>query len=80
VIELRLGGDYWSKREVIQFADLTDWGKPVFDLNFSTIVHVRSFRLFYKIDNLLNRKFSYVPGYFSPGITFRWGFNWIIQR
>jgi hypothetical protein len=79
-IELRLGIDYWSRRGVIYFAGRTDWCREVVDLNFLTSVHVKSFRLFYKIDNLLNRNFSYVPGYYSPGITFRWGFNWAIQR
>ena len=39
-----------------------------------------SFRLFMRVDNVLNRKFAYVPGYFMPGLTFRWGFNWYFQR
>lgn len=79
-IDLRLGCDYWSRRGIIYFAGRSDWCREVVDLNFMLSVHIKSFRLFYKIDNLLNRNFSYVPGYFSPGITFRWGFNWAIQR
>ncbi|MBN1575339.1 MAG: hypothetical protein JW913_02225 [Chitinispirillaceae bacterium] len=79
-IDVRLGLDYWSARDSTQFAGRSDWHRPVLDLNFATSVHIKSFRLLYKIDNLLNRNFSYVPGYYAPGITFRWGIGWFIQR
>jgi len=41
---------------------------------------IRSFRIFLKVDNALNRKYHYIPGYPSPGITFRWGLHWFIPR
>ncbi|MBN1307823.1 MAG: hypothetical protein JXA18_07895 [Chitinispirillaceae bacterium] len=79
-IDVRLGLDFWSARDSTLFAERSDWHRPVLDLNFATSVHIKSFRLLYKIDNLLNRNFSYVPGYYAPGITFRWGIGWFIQR
>ena len=78
--DIRIECNYWSERERIVFAELTDWNRPVVDVNFIATAHIKSFRLVYKIDNLLNREFSYVPGYYAPGITFRWGFSWFIQR
>jgi hypothetical protein len=78
--DIGLEFNYWSKREAVLFAERTDWGQPIIDINFSTSVHIKSFRLMYKIDNVLNRNFSYIPGYTTPGITFRWGFSWFIQR
>lgn len=84
VFETQLGFDYWSEREPVEwmwsFADHTDeWYRPIYDVNLKITAHIQSFRLFYKIDNLLNIKQAYVPGYFSPGLTFRWGINWFIQ-
>ncbi|MBN1760413.1 MAG: hypothetical protein JW863_18945 [Chitinispirillaceae bacterium] len=78
--DIRLECNYWSEREPTVFADLSDWNRPVVDVNFIATAHIKSFRLVYKIDNLLNHDFSYVPGYYAPGITFRWGFSWFIQR
>lgn len=78
--DIRLECNYWSEREAITFAEATDWNRSLLDMNFIATAHIKSFRLTYKIDNLLNRDFSYVPGYYSPGITFRWGFSWFIQR
>jgi hypothetical protein len=43
-------------------------------------VHVKTFRFFSKIDNLLNRRIAYVPGYTLPGLTFRWGVAWFLQK
>ncbi|MCL2218312.1 MAG: hypothetical protein FWB94_00275 [Chitinispirillia bacterium] len=76
--EPELGFDYWSERDPFYFAGHTAWHHPVYDLNMKITAHIRSFRLFYKVDNLLNLKQAYVPGYFSPGLTFRWGLNWFI--
>jgi hypothetical protein len=83
--ETEIGFDYWSENEPFTLGSCpTDggyyygWNDPVFDLNVKVTAHIKTFRLFYKIDNLLNRKLSYVPGYFSPGVTFRWGINWFL--
>jgi|GEM_PF-1133495 len=90
-IDLRLNVDYWSERDQIRFAGhkissdpdtimFDDWSREILDINVVASVQIKSFRLNYKIDNLLNRNFAYIPGYRSPGITFRWGFSWFIQR
>jgi hypothetical protein len=79
-IDATLSFDYWSERDPVMFAGHSDWNVPIYNLNLEISTHIRSFRLFYKIDNLLNQRFAYVPGYYSPGITFRWGINWFIQR
>ncbi|MDR0307123.1 MAG: hypothetical protein LBI42_09845 [Chitinispirillales bacterium] len=78
--EALLGMDYWSRRDPVDFAGHRGWNVPIYDLNLKLSAHIRSFRLFYKADNLLNLRHAYVPGYFSPGLTFRWGVNWFIQR
>ena len=80
--EAALGMDYWSERDPVVFADIHEygWNAPIYDLNLKLAAHIRSFRLFYKMDNMLNMRHAYVPGYFSPGVTFRWGVNWFIQR
>ena len=78
--EAALGMDYWSEREPSVFARLYGWNNPIYDLNLKLATHIKSFRLFYKMDNILNTRHAYVPGYFSPGLTFRWGVNWFIQR
>jgi hypothetical protein len=72
--------DYWSERNPITFAGASDWNRPVYDLALEYTVHISAFRFFGKADNLLNRKFAYVPGYYSPGVTFRWGFGWYLQK
>ena len=77
--ETELGLDYWSERDPFRFAGYIGWNEPVYDLNLKVTAHIRTFRLFYKVDNLLNLRQAYVPGYFSPGLTFRWGINWFIQ-
>ncbi len=79
-IDAALTFDYWSERDQISFAGFQDWNNPICNLGLEATVHIRSFRLFYKVDNILNRRFAYIPGYYSPGITFRWGFNWFLQR
>lgn len=80
VIDLKLGCDYWSERDRVTFAGVSGWNRPIINVSFEAAAHIRSFRLFYKIDNLLNRNDAYIPGYQLPGITFRWGLNWFIQR
>ncbi|KMQ52888.1 peptidyl-prolyl cis-trans isomerase [Chitinispirillum alkaliphilum] len=77
--ESKLSFDYWSKQESVTFAGLDVWSSPIYNLNLSLSAHIQTFRLFYKVDNLLNRKHAWVPGYFSPGVTFRWGINWYLQ-
>jgi hypothetical protein len=79
-IDLRLGFDYWSVRDPVVFATLSDWNRPICNVSFELAAHIVSFRFFGKIDNLLNRKHAWVPGYWSPGITFRWGIGWFLQR
>lgn len=79
-IDVSLYTSYWSERDRILFAGKSNWNKPVIHPGLEIAAHIKTFRLFYKVDNLLNREFAYVPGYYSPGITFRWGFNWFIQR
>jgi hypothetical protein len=72
--------DYWSEREQVSFAGETGWNRPILDMGAEIAVHVSAFRFFGKIDNLLNRKFAYIPGYYSPGLTFRWGIAWYLQK
>jgi hypothetical protein len=79
-IESRVSLDYWSPRDTIDYAGITTWNREIYDLNLEIATHVRTFRFFAKVDNLLNRKFAYVPGYYSPGLTFRWGIDWYLQR
>ncbi len=79
-IDINLGFEYWSERDPITFAGRNDWNKAFYNLDLEIAAHILSFRLFYKVDNILNRQFAYAPGYYSPGLTFRWGFNWFIQR
>lgn len=79
-VDINAGFEYWSERDPISFAGRTDWNKSFYNLDLEITAHIKSFRLFYKVDNILNRKFAYTPGYNSSGLTFRWGFNWFIQR
>ncbi len=74
-----LGVVYWSERNPVDYAGITTWHRSIIDVNLKTTVQIKTFRLFYKIDNLFNKKIAYVPGYFMPGLIFRWGFNWLIQ-
>lgn len=71
--------DYWSVRDPVSFGGIDTWNRELFNLSLKTSVHIQAFNLFYKVDNILNRKFAYIPGYFMPGLTFRWGFGWLIQ-
>jgi hypothetical protein len=79
-IGLDVAVDYWSPRERRSYGGIDIWHRTIFNLSGKAFVQIRSFRLFYKVDNILNRKYAYVPGYFMPGLTFRWGFNWYFQR
>ncbi|MBD3393768.1 MAG: hypothetical protein GF418_16675 [Chitinivibrionales bacterium] len=74
-----LGYDYWTEREYVSLGGIDTWSEPIHDVHMKIAVQIRTFRLYYKIGNMLNRKNAYVPGYFLPGITFRWGFNWMLQ-
>jgi hypothetical protein len=76
--ETEVGFDYWSGRDPVIFAGHYGWNSPIYDLNAKVTAHIKTFRLFYKVDNILNVRQAYVPGYFSPGVTFRWGINWFI--
>ncbi len=79
-VDVSLYAHYWSERKFIEFAGKTNWNKPLLHPGLEVAAHIKTFRLYYKVDNFLNRQFAYVPGYYNPGITFRWGFNWFIQR
>jgi len=70
--------NYWSGRDDLTYVGRTDWNNPIFDLGTKLTAEIKSFRLFVKIDNLLNRNNSYIPGYYMPGLIFRWGFAWTI--
>lgn len=73
--------NYWSERGQIRFGDpeLWDqWSREFYELSLKLSMQIQTFRLFHKIDNILNRRIAYVPGYYMPGLTFRWGFNWLI--
>lgn len=74
-----LGFDYWSERDSIHYAGIDTWHRPILDLHLKTAVQIKTFRIFYKVDNIFNSNFAYVPGYYMPGLIFRWGFNWLIQ-
>jgi hypothetical protein len=73
-----VGLDYWSWREPLDYGGTDTWNRPIYDVNAKFAVQIKTFRLYYKISNILNRKNAYVPGYFLPGITYRWGFNWLL--
>ncbi len=78
-LAIDLAFDYWSLRDPVSFGGIDAWNIPIFDLSLKTTVQIQNFRLFYKINNLLNRRQAYIPGYFMPGLTFRWGFNWLLK-
>ena len=73
------GFDYWSARDTLTYGGVTDWNREVLNVWLQTSVQIKTFSLFYKVDNILNRKYAYIPGYRMPGLTFRWGFQWLIQ-
>jgi hypothetical protein len=75
----RLALDYWSEREVVSFGGIDDWHHEIYDVQLQTALQIKSFRLFMKVDNLLNRQMAYVPGFYLPGMVFRWGFNWMLK-
>lgn len=74
-----LGFEYWSGRDSVNYGGIDMWHRPIYDLHLKTTAQIKNFRLFYKIDNIFNRKISYLRGYYMPGLVFRWGFNWLIQ-
>jgi hypothetical protein len=77
-ILLDLAYDYWSSRDMIAYGGDNTWSREIDNLSLKTAVQIKTFSLFYKVDNILDRSFAYVPGYRMPGITFRWGFQWLI--
>lgn len=76
---LDFGLNYWSERDSVYYAGYDKWYRSIFDIHMKATIQIKTFRLFYKVDNILNRKIAYVPGSFMPGLVFRWGFNWLIQ-
>lgn len=79
-IQLDLGVNFWSERNPVVYGGESLWNEEILDVYLKTAVQIKTFRLFWKIDNLLNRKVAYVPGHWMPGLVFRWGFNWMLQR
>ena len=77
-IMLDLIFDFWSKRDDTNYGGISAWNREIYNLSLRTTLQVKSFCLYSKIDNILNRKYAYVPGYWMPGLTFRWGFHWFI--
>jgi hypothetical protein len=77
-LDLSLNLRYWSRRDTLSYGGIDYWHRPIYDLGLRAAVQIRTFRLFYRMDNILNRQIAYVPGYFLPGLVFRWGFNWMI--
>jgi hypothetical protein len=81
-VQCELAVDYWSRRDRVPIGvsgNWRDWEREIFDVYLKTSVQISTFNIFLKVDNLLNRSFAYVPGYQMPGVTFRWGFSWIIN-
>ena len=79
--------NYWSKKSKYTGVSIDDgqysylggyahWARPIHDISFKLTAEIHTFRIFWKIDNFLNRTNSYVPGYIMPGLIFRWGFSW----
>lgn len=58
--------------------DFRSWNRSIHDISLKFSAQMHTFRMFWKIDNILNRANAYVPGYIMPGIIFRWGFSWNI--
>jgi len=77
-ILLDLVYDYWGPRDALTYAGDNSWNREIDNLSFKAAVQIKTFSLFYKADNILDRSFAYVPGYRMPGITFRWGLQWLI--
>ncbi len=80
---LELTYAYWSPRDPSHAGATAHpeiWTRPMYELGLHAAIQIKSFRLFYKIDNILNRKIAYMPGYTLPGLTFRWGFNWYLPQ
>jgi len=82
--------NYWSRKSwesnfyfseplvMSQLGNYTHWDRSIHDISIKLSAEIETFRLFWKIDNILNRTNSYVPGYTMPGLIFRWGFSWNI--
>jgi hypothetical protein len=59
-------------------ADYPHWERSIHDVSIKLSAEIETFRIFWKIDNILNRANSYIPAYVMPGLIFRWGFSWNI--
>jgi len=82
--------NYWSKKSLqsnYYFSEpllmsppgnYAHWNRSIHDISLKLSAEIETFRLFWKIDNILNRTNSYVPAYIMPGLIFRWGFSWNI--
>ncbi|MFW5959534.1 MAG: hypothetical protein ACOCSE_00270, partial [Chitinivibrionales bacterium] len=69
-----LGFEYWSPRsKMYREMEEPDY-REFYNLYFKNTVQINSFRLFYKIDNIFNRRFTQVPGYYHAGLSFHYGF------
>lgn len=75
---INLYNTFWSERDPITYTGSSDWHKPINDIGIKLTAEIKTFRIFYKMDNLINRNNSYIPGYHMPGFIIRWGFNWTI--
>ena len=62
----------------VYLGDNPHWGRRIHDISIKLAAEIETFRVFWKIDNFLNRTSSFVPGYVMPGLIFRWGFSWNI--
>ncbi len=80
LIRLEALVNYWSEREHVEYGGTDTWHYSIFDVRGRASVQIKTFRLFFNVDNILNRTIAYVPGNVLPGLTFRWGFNWYFQR
>lgn len=71
--------NYWSENKTATtLGNYPYWYRPIYDVSIKLAAEIETFRLFWKIDNFLNRTNSYIPGYIMPGLIFRWGFSWNI--
>ena len=66
-------------RIIGSFGDYEHWNRSIHDISLKFAAEIETFRIFWKIDNILNRTNSYIPGYIMPGLIFRWGFSWNIM-
>jgi len=75
-IEIR----YWAEHNQFDYLKKDYFKTPDYVLfDFKLVLQFNTFRLFYKINNLTNRSYSYfsIPPFDQqPGLTFTWGIQW----